>query len=74
MRKITIVILLALSFAFFACSKGYKGLVAVTFNNGDKDTLNLQWRCELYLERGDLRDIYPRPFASNVRTFKILSK
>lgn len=74
MRKITIVILLSLPFTFISCTKKYKGKVAITFYNGDKDTLLLKWEELLYLKYGDLQDPYSATLVSNVRTFKIINK
>lgn len=60
-----------------ACHAHHKGVVEVTFNNGDKDTLYIKWDDDLELSgRGCLSGPYlGEPcFVSNVRTYKILKQ
>lgn len=75
MRKIKLAASLVLLLS--SCVTHHKGDVEVTFVNGDKDTLHIEWNNDLDLTgRGCLTTerLGDPCFASNVRTYKILNK
>ncbi len=70
MKYIIIILLLA------SCEKRHIADVQIVFNNGDKDTMHIEWTGELGLYHGRLETeaIGDPSFACDVRRFKIIKK